>query len=208
MRLREDIGDHLSTLFSETLVMRPRLIVELGVRQGASRFALEQAARLCGSALVSSDLDDCSAVCSQSPRWYFVKQDDIAFAGEFPEWCAARNIAPGIDVLFIDTSHLYEHTVQEIRAWFPLLSSCCKVIFHDTNLRKYFRRLDGTIGGGWDNERGVIRAIEERLDTKFNERIDFVTTVDEWTIRHWAHCNGLTVLERDHGFSRLSTPRS
>ena len=39
-----------------------------------------------------------------------------------------------VDVLFIDTSHLYEHTVRELAAWFPLLANKALVIFHDTNL--------------------------------------------------------------------------
>jgi cephalosporin hydroxylase len=191
-----DISDHLATIYSEAVVLQPRLIVELGVRGGESRFVLERVARVTGSFLVSADLDDCSSVCSQNPRWHFVKSDDIEFAKILPAWCIEHGIEPRIDVLFIDTSHIYEHTLQEIRAWFPFLSSRCKVIFHDTNIRRFYRRSDGTIGEGWDNQRGVIHAIEEDLGVRFNERLDFVTMVDGWLIRHWAHCNGLTVMER------------
>ncbi len=194
--VQSDISDYLATIFSEAVAAQPRLIVELGVRGGESRFVLERAARITRSFLVSVDIDDCSAVCSQSPLWHFVKSDDIQFAQIFRAWCSERGIEPSIDVLFIDSSHLYEHTVQEITAWFPYLSLRCKVIFHDTNMRRFYRRLDGTIGEGWNNKRGVIQAIEECLGTRFNERIDFVTTVHEWLIRHWAHCNGLTIMER------------
>lgn len=191
-----DISDHLSTIFCEVLAAHPVLIVELGVREGESRFVLEKAARAGGSALISVDLDDCSQVCSQSPSMYFVQRDDVEFANHFRRWCAERELASTIDVLFIDTSHVFEHTVQEIRSWFPLLSPRGKVIFHDTNLRKYVRRSDGRIGWAYDNNRGVIRAIEEYLGTRLNERIDFITIVDKWLIRHWSHCSGLTVLER------------
>ena len=193
---KKDICDHLPTIFAEAVAMRPDLIVELGVRDGCSRFSLERAANLSESFLVSVDIEDCSAACNLSDRWHFVKQDDIEFAQRFKNWCHERSIEPSVDVLFVDTSHLYEHTLQELNAWFPLLSPQCKVMFHDTNLRAVYRRLDGTIGRGWNSRRGVIRAIEDYLGAKFNERVDFVITVNDWLIRHWAHCNGFTVMER------------
>jgi len=191
-----DISDYLATIFSEAVAVKPRLIVELGVRGGESRFVLERVARVTGAFLVSVDLDDCSAVCTESPRWPFVRSDDILFAKIFGDWCTQRRIEPRIDVLFIDTSHLYEHTVQEIDAWFPYLSDDCKVIFHDTNIKLFYRRLDGTIEPGWNNKRGVIRAVEEHLGTRLNERVDFVTIAQGWLIRHWSHCSGLTTMER------------
>lgn len=193
---KKDICDHLSTIFAEAIAISPRLIVELGVRDGCSRFSLEKVAKLSNSFLVSVDVEDCSAACTRSNRWHFVQQDDIKFADAFTKWCHERGTEPCIDLLFIDTSHLYDHTRQEIEVWFPFLSQRCKVMFHDTNLKHLYRRLDGTIGRGWNNRRGVIRAIEDYLGTKFNERLDFVTTLNEWVIRHWAHCNGFTVLER------------
>jgi cephalosporin hydroxylase len=195
-RIPSDISDFLGTIFSEVVAVKPRLIVELGVRGGQSRTVLERVAKISDSFLVSVDLDDCSGVCAKSPRWHFVQSDDIQFASIFKDWCSQRGFDPSVDVMFIDSSHVYEHTVEEINAWFPLLSSDCKVLFHDTNMRRFYRRLDGTIGHGWDNNRGVIRAIEESLGTKFNERIDFVTTVHEWVVRHWSHCNGFTTMER------------
>jgi cephalosporin hydroxylase len=191
-----DIADHLSTIFSESLSVHPRLIVELGVRSGESRFALERVARASQACLVSVDIEDCSTVCGESPKWFFLRDDDVDFGRKFSNWCHERAIEPKIDVLFIDTSHIYDHTVEEIREWFPHLNTRCKVIFHDTNLRNFTRRSDGTILRSWNNHRGVIRAIEEYLGAKVNERRNFVTTVNDWMVRHWAHCNGLTILER------------
>lgn len=195
-RFPTDIADHLSTIFSESIAMQPGLIVELGVRGGESRFVFERVAKISDSFLVSADIDDCSASCGKSPKWFFLKGDDVDFGRNFRNWRQQQGIAGNIDVLFIDTSHLYEHTVEEIREWFPHLNPRCKVIFHDTNLRSFGRRIDGTIMRAWDNERGVIRAIEDYLGTKINERVNFVTTINEWVVRHWAYCNGLTILER------------
>lgn len=190
-----DISDHLLTLFAEAASVHPRLIVELGVRGGESTFAFERAARLSGAQVLSVDLEDCQ-VQSSYPKWTFVKQNDVTFASEFADWCASHQLSPEIDVLFIDTSHLYQHTLEELRLWMPYLSAKSKMILHDTNMRRVYRRADRSLGLGWDNDRGVIRALEETLGAKFNEAQDFVTLADGWLVRHWSHCNGLTVVEK------------
>lgn len=190
-----DIDEHLELMFIEGLLCRPRLIVELGVRSGASTFVFERVAQSCNSVLISCDLNDCSSVSSYT-RWYFVKDDDIRFANSFPGFCRTRAIVPTIDLLFVDTSHYYEHTVQEIASWFPFLSSNAKVMFHDTNLRLIGPRNDGCAALGWDNQRGVIRAIEEVLGTHIDETQRYITRVPEWLVRHWPNCNGFTILDR------------
>lgn len=192
---RSDISDHLPRIFAESLRYRPSLIVELGVRGGASTFVFERVARLTGSTLVSVDLDDCSG-SSLFPEWHFIQGDDIEIAKSFPEWCRTQGIAPHIDVLFIDTSHHYEHTVDEIAHWFPHLSERALVIFHDTNMREVYTRNDGSVGQGWDNDRGVIQAIEEYFGRSFNESVDFVHVEPGWLIKHYSRCNGLTLLEK------------
>ncbi len=152
-------------------------------------------AKLCGSTLVSVDIDDCERV-SSCPTRTFVKSDDIAFAGQFPDWCGERGIRPEIDVLFIDTSHLYDHTVQEIAHWFPYLSQKSKVFFHDTNQRNIYYRQDKSMGIGWDSKRGVIAALQEYLGVNFDENVSFTDARKGWIIRHNARCSGFTVLER------------
>lgn len=192
---RTDISDHLETLFLESLDINSKLIVELGVGDGESTFVLERVARFWGAGLVSVDIEDCRDVSSYAKR-IFVKQDDISFAGIFKDWCRERMLAPEIDILFIDTSHLYDHTVAEISSWFPFLAERSKVFFHDTNMKAVFSRRDGTTGQGWDNERGVIRAIEEYFETSFDESSDFSAALNGWLIRHYAICNGFMVMER------------
>ena len=110
-----DISDHLETLFVESLDIKSRLIVELGVGDGESTYVLERIANLWGANLVSVDIADCQKVSSFKDR-VFIQKDDIAFATEFTNWCKQRNIEPSIDFLFIDTSHLYDHTVAEIKS--------------------------------------------------------------------------------------------
>src|SRR5205809_4035999 len=78
-----DIHDHLGTLFYETVVAAPRLIVELGARGGLSTRALLAAAEETDAHLLSVDIADCSDVDVPAPlkaRWTFVRADDVAFA--------------------------------------------------------------------------------------------------------------------------------
>lgn len=192
---QSDISDHLTNLFTEAAAMQPSMIVELGVRSGESTVALSRVANLFGSHLISVDLEDCSRACS-SDHQVFVKSDDVTFAKEFTDWCERRNYASSIDVLFIDTSHEFDHTVAEIQHWFPLLSPHCKVVFHDTNMSTVYFRRNRTMGIGWPNDRGVIAAIEQYFGCRFDERHDFVHFTAGWIIKHFANCNGFTVLER------------
>ena len=119
--------------------------------------------------------------------------DDIAFAAQFPAWCAPD--AGGDRYPLVD----YQ---PSLRAWGGdkgLDSLSCrpvKVVFHDTNLREVFTRKDGSEGRGWDNERGVIRSIEDWFGMDFDETKDFVLEKNGWLIRHWRHCNGLMIMDR------------
>jgi cephalosporin hydroxylase len=194
-RERSDISDHLVPLFVAAMTARPRLIVELGVRGGASTFVLERVARLSGAALVSVDIDDCSRA-SAWKQWLFVQSDDIPFAQAFPGWCADRGLRPRIDFLFVDTSHLFEHTVAEIDHWFPFLAEPATVAFHDTNIQPVYRRRDGSRGIGWHRQRGVMTAIERYFGTAFDERSNFVELQKGWLINHDPLCGGFTVLTR------------
>jgi cephalosporin hydroxylase len=169
--------------------------VELGVRGGESTFVFERVARLCGSIMVSVDIEDCSDIC-RYPDWTFIQKDDIEFAAEFEAWCRQNKIKPEIDVLFVDTSHLFEHTQQEINGYFPYLSDRAKVFFHDTNLTKIYYRKDGSVSVGWDNERGVIKALEAYFNKEFNEDEPFVDFVSPFLINHNPYCCGLTILKK------------
>jgi cephalosporin hydroxylase len=190
-----DINEHLETMFVESMLFQPKLIVELGVRGGVSTFVFERAAKLCNAAVISVDIEDCSAISSY-PNWHFFRGDDVEFARHFQDFCHQRGILPCIDLLFVDTSHYYEHTVQEIQAWFPLLSSRARVLFHDTNSRLIGRRKDGCFALAWDNDRGVIRAIEEYVGIQIDERREGTHYSRGWLVRHTPFCNGLTILDR------------
>jgi hypothetical protein len=195
-----DIHDHLGLIFAETVRADPRLIVELGTRGAVSTLALLAAAEVAGAAVLSVDIEDCSGADIPPRfrgRWHFRLGDDVAFAGApFEQVCAELGLPTQADVIFVDTSHTYEHTRDEIDRWLPRLAPGGAMMFHDTNLANWFRSLDGQVRRGWDNERGVIRAIEERLGRSYNADAYFVDIADGFLVEHRPWCNGLTVLRR------------
>ena len=195
-RVRSDISDHLETIFIEALSVNPKLIVELGVGPGQSTFILERVARLCGAKMVSVDIREEVSSATDWKDWIFVNDDDIEFSNRFHQWMDKNNCGPNIDVLFIDTSHKYEHTVREIESWFKFLKPGSVVMFHDSNSGLIYRYRDGGIGIGYSIKRGVIKAIEEYLQTKYDEKENFIDVRNGWVVKHLALCNGLTILRR------------
>ena len=197
---RSDISDHGSTIFFHALAARPRLIVELGTRGGESTRTLLAAAAVAGADVLSIDRDDCSAVDSpHRDRWHFERGDDVEFARDrFRAWCVSRGFPPTAEVIFVDTSHEFEHTRQELAAWLPLLSEQGVMILHDTNMgRGVYARLDGSVDArGWDNKRGVIRAIEELMRASYSENSVFADACGDFALLHYPFCNGLTVLRK------------
>jgi cephalosporin hydroxylase len=194
-----DISDHLSAIFYFTAAAAPRLVVELGTRGGQSTRALVAAAALSGAQVLSIDIDDCSDVDVGGHRdaWTFVQADDVEFGREvFDRWCSERGLPPSIDVLFIDTSHMLEHTREELEVWLPHLSADATVLLHDTNMSSRVLRLDGSQGWSWDNNRGVVQALEERLGRRYDERTLFADVVSGYAVFHVPYCSGLTVLSR------------
>lgn len=183
-----DISEHLVGLFLHAVLhtdIRCGPFVELGVRRGNSTKALWEAAKVRGVDLISVDINDNSGVIKDS-GWTFVRSDSVQFGKRYPEWCSQRGrlLAP-ISLLFIDTSHLYEMTRREIRAWLPHLSANGTMVFHDTN------QLNG-------NE-GVPHALEDFLGIPFRRmrHLPFSMYAAGWHIRHLPHCDGMTFLRRE-----------
>ncbi|WP_123538214.1 class I SAM-dependent methyltransferase [Halosimplex salinum] len=194
-RKTTDISDHLDRLFVEALQASPDTIVELGVRDGESTFVFERVARLADADVVSVDVDE-TTYTTDYDRWQFVQSDDVAFAADFEEWSADHGVDPAIDVLFVDTSHRYDHTVAEIEAWFPHLAEDGVVLFHDTNQRHLYRREDGTVGLSPLDDRGVIGAIETHFGCALDETESFVTVADGFVLEQYPLCSGLAVLRK------------
>jgi predicted O-methyltransferase YrrM len=194
-----DICDHLNVLFFTAVSIRPRLIVELGTRGGESTRALLSAAALSDAVLLSVDINDCAGLDLPYRRhWRFVRADDILFGlNDFKQWCAEEGVEPAIDLLFIDTSHQYEHTKNEIQVWAPYLAENGIMMFHDTNTRNgVYARTDGSFGYSVNRGRGVIQPIEEFLGRGYDENAYFTDYVNGFLVLHFPNCNGMTILKK------------
>jgi predicted O-methyltransferase YrrM len=194
-----DISDHLGPIFYFAMDRHPKLIVELGTRGGESTRALLAAAQESDATMLSLDIGDSGDLdLPYRKRWNFVQADDVAFGKErFTTWCGEHHLEPKAEVIFLDTSHEYEHTKQELEVWMPHLREGGVMILHDANMGNgLYGRLDGSIGWGWDNKRGVIRAVEEFFGRQYDEKTLFSDLVDGYQLLHLPYCNGLTVIKK------------
>jgi len=130
-RLREpsDIQDHLQALHSHATGWQFCAILELGTRGGnstAAFLAALQAAQYPGC-LHSIDVNapDVPQAWHQLPYWRFLQADDLS--PEARMWVPDR-----LNVLFIDTSHEYGHTLAELRAYGPRVRRGGLILMHDT----------------------------------------------------------------------------
>lgn len=118
------IHEHLPTLRKICLEREAQTIVELGTWYGNSTKAFLEVCKVTGGKLISIDLDCCKEVAKpevkNDPNWTFIQMDDMDFNINFP-----------IDVLFIDSSHTYPHTLLELEKYTPWLVSKGVVLMHD-----------------------------------------------------------------------------
>lgn len=112
-----DISLHLPFLYDSA---QGATVIELGVRTGNSTAAFLAA----GAEVWSVDTGEpqVPGEWRGNPRWHFLLGDDLhpSVRAALPARC---------DVLFIDTSHTYEHTLAELRAYAPRARL---VLLHDT----------------------------------------------------------------------------
>lgn len=120
-----DIQDHLEYLYATVCSYEKPVVVELGVRSGNSTAAFLAGVEAAGGHLWSCDIEDPDVPQEwlSNPLWTFIKGDDVLVQNALPE---------AIDVLFIDTSHEYGHTLEELRVYEPRVNPGGIVLCHDT----------------------------------------------------------------------------
>lgn len=118
------IHEHLPTLKKICLEREAQTIVELGTWYGNSTRAFLEVCNVLNAQLISIDLDCCDEVMpddvKKNPHWSFYQGDDMEFNIDFP-----------IDILFIDSSHTYPHTLMELEKYSPWLTSKGVILMHD-----------------------------------------------------------------------------
>lgn len=122
-----DIGGHMPFLRSTTASYGKPVVIELGVRSGQSTSAFLAAITEHGGQLWSIDVDapQVPAHWHDLPCWHFLQADDVGQQ--------ARDWLPQVcNVLFIDTSHEFRHTVTELFLHVPRVRDGGIVLLHDT----------------------------------------------------------------------------
>lgn len=122
-----DIYQHLDRFVALVEETDARHVIELGTRTGVSTVAWLYALERVGGRLTSIDIDDQPDI-GVWPHWTFIQSDDLA-----PDLVAALEPA---DIVFIDTSHLYEQTLAELNVYRWLVKPGGRIVLHDTALER------------------------------------------------------------------------
>lgn len=157
--LSDDIDLHF--LYDYVKKLNPEIILELGVRGG---FSTEVFLRAGCKKLVSIDIKDYPETrerLSMFKNWKFIIKDDIEFLKEM-------KFRP--DIIFIDTSHEFKHTLQELKLATKKLAPGGLILCHDTLT--------------WS---GVKKAITK-----------FIKENPEWKFKELGTDNGLGRLKYEH----------
>lgn len=120
-----DIFEHLPTMVRLVEETRAEHVIELGTRTGVSTIAWLHGLESTGGRLTSIDIDARPPI-GEWDRWTFVQGDDTD-----PD--IYSNLAPA-DIVFIDTSHHYQHTCTELRLYRWLVKPGGLIVLHDTEL--------------------------------------------------------------------------
>jgi len=124
--LPSDIRGHLERMYRVVLETNAQQVVELGTRSGVSTLAFLAGVEQTGGRVWSCDVNppDVPAEVVEHPAWTFRQGDDRVLVGQAP--CQ-------VDVLFIDTSHEYPHTLDELELYAPLVRKGGAIVMHDTS---------------------------------------------------------------------------
>jgi predicted O-methyltransferase YrrM len=136
-----DIQGHLPFLLEQAAATPGGRLLELGVRSGNSTAALLLAAERAGGHLWSVDLEAPQAPSwwALTGRWTFLQADDLDPA-------TLEQLGGGFALVLIDTSHTYDHTLAELRAYVPLVRPGGMVCCHDVELVGHDARGYGITG--------------------------------------------------------------
>jgi cephalosporin hydroxylase len=120
-----DIYLHLPKMVALVDELDAQHVIELGTRTGVSTIEWMYALEKSGGFLTSVDVDDKPAI-GEHDHWAFIQGDDCdPFTLEMLE---------PADIVFIDTSHLYDHTVRELNLYRWLVRPGGVICLHDTEL--------------------------------------------------------------------------
>lgn len=124
-RTPSDVHEHLPVFADLVAQLNAQHVIELGTRSGVSTVAWLHALADTGGRLTSVDIDVQPAI-GDWPHWTFIQSDDTD-----PDLIGSLEPA---EIVFIDTTHRYQHTLDELRLYLPLVKPGGVMVCHDTEL--------------------------------------------------------------------------
>jgi hypothetical protein len=187
-----DINEHLPTL--KELARECTSIAELGVRSIVSTWAFLAGLLENGHGwgqLVCVDIDDVPAI-----RRVIDVAAEVNISMMFIRADSAKvNLPDDVDLLFIDTWHVYEHLRRELARHASRARKY--IVLHDTevdrvqgeSVRRGLPITEQAREYGYPEE-GIRKGLQCAVD-------EFIASNSDWIVwRHFSHNNGLTVLKR------------
>jgi predicted O-methyltransferase YrrM len=168
-----DIGEQLEILESIIIDNNLKSVLELGVREGVSTIHFLLALKKTNGKLISIDIEPCEEAIKLIKEfncediWTFVQSDDINI-----------NIFGLYDLIFIDTSHTYNHTLNELNKYSQLLKKDGFIILHD-------------ISNGYKDSKN-----EETHGNQVTQAINDFNHYDDWDIIWKKELNGLAIMRK------------
>lgn len=146
-----DVVEHIPTFVKAVEEMKPLKIVELGVRYGISTLAWIHALHKQGSGhlwavdcswpfYVVDEKLELNLLDPQGPlgmvsEWTFILGYDT-------DWAVINALPDDIDILFLDTNHVYEETLIELEIYYPKMQGGGKIFLHDSAIEDTGNRGD------------------------------------------------------------------
>ena len=121
-----DINEHLPTFVELAAELCAEHVIELGTRSGVSTVGWLWALTGTAGRLTSVDLSPRPDI-GEHENWSFIQGDDLDPA-------IVTRLDPA-DIVFIDTSHRYGHTVSELNIYRWLVKPGGLIVLHDTENR-------------------------------------------------------------------------
>jgi len=178
-----DSDKHLLTLFSLSLSLDAKNILELGVRNGDTTLPFLLCAEQTNGQVTSVDLNHTDFKCPKELKkyWSFYRENTLDFLQ------AKFKKKEKYDIIFIDDWHSYEHVKKELEYVDALTSPGSLVLLHDLmygNTCPYYHVDLTKCSPQWANG-GPYRAVAE-LDHNF------------WEFSTIPCNNGLTILRKKY----------
>lgn len=189
---KSDIWEHLPVL--REYALKSTTIAEMGVRSVVSTWAfldgLMESGASCGKKLTCVDIVTPSNIDS-----VINLAKEVGIEMKFIQSDSAKVELEQVDILFIDTWHVYGHLKRELEAHADKVSRY--IIMHDTTVDEWEGE---SIRCGMNIEqqsRLTGYPVSEITKGLWPAIVEFTETHKEWMVyKRYTNCNGLTILER------------